>query len=169
MQRHALPWTTSHSRHLPHRWPIESASPPGIIDLVTSALGSIAANGLACCLLVFGGHHPRSSRDKAQQPPIEALAPIRIINAEPMLGDMSQFVLTNLKPGEAVRELDVCNAYVDWCNRHGYKPVPRAMFKAAFRTLCDQSGFKRSRGKVQGMRLVAPIPRIGTKAVPTKD
>jgi hypothetical protein len=29
-----------------------------IIDLLQSALGSIAANGLACCLLLFGAHHP---------------------------------------------------------------------------------------------------------------
>ena len=31
-----------------------------MIDLVTSALGSIAANGLACCLLMFGSHQSRA-------------------------------------------------------------------------------------------------------------
>jgi hypothetical protein len=29
-----------------------------VIDLLQSPLGSIAANGLACCLLLFGAHHP---------------------------------------------------------------------------------------------------------------
>jgi hypothetical protein len=30
-----------------------------IIDFVSSALGSVAANGLACCLMIFGAHHHR--------------------------------------------------------------------------------------------------------------
>jgi hypothetical protein len=32
--------------------------PAWILDLVTASLGSIAANGLACCLMIFGAHHP---------------------------------------------------------------------------------------------------------------
>jgi hypothetical protein len=35
--------------------------PAWVLDLVIAALGSIAANGLACCLLVFASHGPRAN------------------------------------------------------------------------------------------------------------
>src|SRR5262249_7292945 len=52
-----------------------SGIPAWIIDLVSAALGSLAANGLACCLLMFGAHH-RALRVEVV-PPAPSEAPNR--------------------------------------------------------------------------------------------
>jgi len=41
--------------------------PAWIIDLIQSALGSIAANVLACCLIVFSAHSPRRGKLRSQR------------------------------------------------------------------------------------------------------
>jgi hypothetical protein len=46
--------------------------PGWVLDLVTAALGSIAANGLAACLLVFASHAPRPQRQPRQRRPVAA-------------------------------------------------------------------------------------------------
>ena len=44
--------------------------PAWLLDLLQSALGSIAANGLACFLMVFGAHRPKkqAERTEVQEP-----------------------------------------------------------------------------------------------------
>ena len=87
----------------------------------------------------------------------------RIIDVEPVPGDIGQFALAQLEPGEVVAERDVYRAYEGWCKEHGFKPVSSAKFAGGFAALCDASGFRRSDGKVYGMALVKPkpTPRLG--------
>jgi hypothetical protein len=49
--------------------------PAWIIDLVTSALGSVAANGLACCLLIFGAHASHRRAEGPRRPQVQVLTP----------------------------------------------------------------------------------------------
>jgi hypothetical protein len=79
-----------------------------------------------------------------------------VIDAHIVSGDLGVFLTTSLQPGKAVREDDVCLAYEMWCAAHGYAPIPRTKFKAAFVKLCRYAGFKRSKGRVYGMELVVP-------------
>jgi hypothetical protein len=53
--------------------------PAWTLDLVTAALGSIAANGLAACMLAFGVHRRRSIDPAASLPPI----PLAIVEVVP--------------------------------------------------------------------------------------
>jgi hypothetical protein len=42
--------------------------PAWVLDLVMAALGSIAANGLACCLMVFGSHRKAAPAGSTELP-----------------------------------------------------------------------------------------------------
>jgi hypothetical protein len=46
--------------------------PAWVLDLVMAGLGSIAANGLACCLMVFGSHRKADPAEPATATPSEA-------------------------------------------------------------------------------------------------
>jgi hypothetical protein len=48
--------------------------PAWVLDLVMAALGSIAANGLACCLMVFGSHRKADPAEAAAGKPPDAPA-----------------------------------------------------------------------------------------------
>ena len=106
---------------------------------------------------------------KATEP---ALVPSQIVDAEIAEGDPGTFLSTSLKPGEAVKEDDVCLAYELWCAANGCTPIPREKFKIAFVMLCKHSGFRRSRGKVYGMQLVGQAkanPRMGKMLASRRD
>jgi hypothetical protein len=87
--------------------------PAWIIDLLTSALGSIAANGLACCLLIFGAHHVARR--------VEIVSPISPIgNPSPkrkpatVKDHAARFALECLQPGGEA-ELDaIGRRYGSW-------------------------------------------------------
>lgn len=135
--------------------------PAWALDLLTASLGSLAANGLACCLMIFGAHHGVHRVEIVSPAAATKPEPIvaTVLEAQPVDGDPGTFLVAALEPGDSVREDDVCDEYDRWCRERGLMPIPRPQFKAAFLSLCDQSGFKRSRGKIHGMQLVEAKPR----------
>jgi hypothetical protein len=132
--------------------------PAWAVDLLQSALGSIAANGLACALLAFGGHRnkaiaePRSIGEQTLHRP-ERLAR-RTRNADPHVDHAATFAVARLAPAsDGTADLaDVYRAYLDWCKAKGMTPLPQRDIGGALLTL-----FKRAHlpvALVDGRRLV---------------
>jgi hypothetical protein len=58
--------------------------PAWLLDLLQSALGSIAANGLACFLMVFGAHRPRKQAEHTEvQEPVRSEIEVEPPDAKP--------------------------------------------------------------------------------------
>jgi hypothetical protein len=87
--------------------------PAWIIDLLTSALGSISANGLACCLLIFGAHH--------RAPRVEIITPTaakpttRASKGDALKQHAAEFALTCLQPGGEADLQAIRTTYRLWC------------------------------------------------------
>lgn len=136
----------------------------GIIDLLTSALGSIAANGLAAGLLIFGAHH-RARRveviaplpvspinDRVDIPVIDNAAPRRSATGEPGKGlnaivqHAAKFAVECLKPGGEADLQAIRDEYGVWCPkncRHSEAQFGRALAKLlnqAGITIADRNG-----------------------------
>jgi hypothetical protein len=119
------------------------------IDLVTAALGSIAANGLAICLLVFGAHHhspPRQSARQELEPTGKAeLAPtttaIRRMSPQE---HVAAFLRAALKPDPAgetsLRQLHA--AYGAWACDRQLEPLSAVDLGMQFRALVDAIGLQ---------------------------
>lgn len=161
---------------------------PEQVETIRPLLMPVTLSFVAGLLITLGldMEHPSAPRHPERQPrrwpwsrreeeeiepqttssPEPAPEPSQVIDAEIAEGDPGTFLATSLKPGESVREDDVCLAYEVWCAAHGCTPIPRAKFKAAFVMLCQHSGFRRARGKVYGMQLSGPkrAPRLGKMA-----
>src|SRR5262249_37047731 len=113
-----------------------------IIDLVQSALGSIAANGLACCLLVFGAHSPRRRQavvgeEEVQLPQFpSALLKANKVPRQPKLlspRDLAaRFALDRLNPnGDGAKLTAIRREYRAWSTtrpeRHSEADLSRAL------------------------------------------
>jgi hypothetical protein len=92
---------------------------PWALDLLRSALGSIAANGLACCLLIFGAHHavPRveivTPVPVARRPqPAMAVTPKPVADLKQ---HAAQFALACLTPGGEADIFAIRDRYPSWC------------------------------------------------------
>jgi hypothetical protein len=133
--------------------------PAWLLDLVHSALGSLAANGLACGLLVFGAHQPSSRRagrakNEEQTTAPEPLTLERSVDAEiPMeltvrkrviskKKHAAQFAVERLKPtDDAGSELSAIHRdYRDWCATKGIEPLPAAQIGLLLAELFDGVG-----------------------------
>jgi hypothetical protein len=128
--------------------------PAWIIDLLQSALGSIAANGLACCLLLFGAHHP-VQRVEIVTPRRTTEKTSRNAAASPLQGsgdDLKQhaakFAVECLRPdpdGE-VDLLALRDKYGSWCPADRRVPgakIGRALadlFKGAGIPIAERNG-----------------------------
>jgi hypothetical protein len=128
-----------------------------LLDLVHSALGSLAANGLACGLLVFGAHQPHKNGDgrpqvvdtlPAQPLVVEEPAPIaqpdvaihkRVISKQK---HAAQFAVERLHPTEeGGSELTTIHRdYRDWCATKGIEPLPAAQIGLLLAELFDGAG-----------------------------
>jgi hypothetical protein len=135
--------------------------PAWMLDLLQSALGSIAANGLACFLMVFGAHRPKqqAKRTEVQEPTrseIEVQAPREpkpSINApgrtragkrkstvretdDPLL-QAKAFAVARLAPAEdaSANIKDVLRAYANWCRSDNVKQLPAEAMASALNTL----------------------------------
>ncbi len=116
--------------------------PSWVVDLVHSALGSIAANGLACALLAFGAH--RNNRvpierpknwDRAGEPKRRPAKPAP--PSEPHIDHAAAFAVARLEPAQEGRaELaDVYRAYLTWCRTAGLVPLSQQEIGGALLTL----------------------------------
>jgi hypothetical protein len=159
--------------------------PAWMLDLLQSALGSIAANGLACFLMVFGAHRPkRADRTEVQEPTrseIEVQAPrepkpsiaapgrTRASKrkegpraADDPLLQAKAFAVARLAPDDdaSANIKDVLRAYATWCRSGNVKQLPAEAMASALDTLF---GVERD-GKdymVQGVSLKAIEDKSG--------
>jgi hypothetical protein len=132
--------------------------PAWIIDLVQSAVGSISANGLACCLLVFGAHSPQRrqavvAKEEVQLPQLPP-APLKAneVPRQPKLlspRDLAaRFALERLNPnGDGAELTAIRREYRAWSTtrpeRHAEIDVSRALadlFADAGITVAEQDG-----------------------------
>jgi hypothetical protein len=130
-----------------------------IIDLLTSALGSVAANGLAAGLLIFGAHHrtrrvevvtplPVESIVEPVVPTIEQLSPRKPRTARPRGNGKSKgtaiaqhtakFAVECLKPGGEADLLAIRDRYGTWCPVE--RRLPPAKIGQALAKLFSQTG-----------------------------
>jgi len=133
--------------------------PAWLLDLVHSALGSLAANGLACGLLVFGAHQPNRWRAGRAENADEETAPEpfalrRVVDAEIPVElairkrvirkqkHAAQFAVERLHPKEeGGSELSAIHRdYRDWCVTKGIEPLPAAQIGLLLAELFDGAG-----------------------------
>jgi hypothetical protein len=133
--------------------------PSWLLDLLQSALGSIAANGLACFLMVFGAHRPKKQADRAEvqeptrseidvqarrEPKPSIAAPSRTRKRkdnvretdDPML-QAKAFAVARLAPDDdaSANIKDVLRAYATWCRSGNVKQLPAKAMASALDTL----------------------------------
>jgi hypothetical protein len=133
--------------------------PAWLLDLLQSALGSIAANGLACFLMVFGAHRPRkhNERTEVQEPTrseIEVQAPREpkpsiaassrtrkrkdnVRETDDPLLQAKAFAVARLAPHDdaSANIKDVLRAYATWCRSGNVKQLPAEAMASALDTL----------------------------------
>ena len=132
-----------------------------VIDLVTSALGSIAANGLACCLLIFGAHH-RAQPVEAVSMPMAAEPPSKRRKPCPVKEHAAQFAVQCLRPGGEASLGAIDSRYVAW--RGNSRPFSKPQVGKALADLIEESGLAfEQRGDqlvVVGVSLKEPDKRL---------
>jgi hypothetical protein len=103
-----------------------------VIDMVTSALGSVAANGLACGLLIFGTHHlPRGLQVvRAPTKPRRKACPIK--------EHAAQFAVQCLRPGGETPLQDLDGRYRAW--RGADRRYPKSQVGSALAALFEEGG-----------------------------
>jgi len=131
--------------------------PPWALDLLAAALGSIAANGLAGCLLAFGGHgarHPsrndvRDALPPSQQEQRHQAAPrAEIEDATPVppspREQAARFGVERLRPASDtyVPLQDIRAAYRDWCGAIGIAPLDDRTIGAELADLFSRVGLQ---------------------------
>jgi hypothetical protein len=116
---------------------------PWVLDLVVAALGSVAANGLACFLIVYGAHHQAETHSQAgahpadhtgtAEPQTTATSRPRPSRAKPSakaeneaLQQAKAFAVARLQPEEAAATdiRAVIKEYTAWCKEAGAKRLP---------------------------------------------
>lgn len=103
--------------------------PAWLLDLLTAALGSIAANGLACGLIAFAAHHRPESvgHVKADLTPRPA-------------EHAARFAVETLRRGGRVEISALPGAYRRWCSDKGFTPLPDAQVAPALAQLFERAG-----------------------------
>jgi hypothetical protein len=133
--------------------------PAWLLDLVHSVLGSLAANGLACGLLVFGAHQPTRRRVVRVENADQATAPEPMRLEQPVGRDVSteltirkrvvskkkhaaQFAVERLYPtAEGGTELSaIHHDYRDWCETKGIEPLAAGQIGLLLAELFDGIG-----------------------------
>jgi hypothetical protein len=105
-----------------------------VLDLLAAALGSIAANGMACGLIAFAGHH-RTAPAHQEAASAQQTAPIvqrETIDVTPEpktdLSHDRRFALECIRAarsdGEATDIRAIRGAYLQWCEARGITPLP---------------------------------------------
>jgi hypothetical protein len=114
-----------------------------IIDLVHSALGSVAANGLACCLIIFGAHHHKPVARVEIVTPRRNTEVIEKPKPKPQLADKhhaAQFGVECLDPEGEVDFNTIHRRYKQWCLDRGFAPLPGKRIAHELADLFDDAG-----------------------------
>lgn len=143
--------------------------PSWVLDLMSSAFGSVALNGLACCLLAAGSHGARLSQQRVRYATnvdqlTPAVAPRMIEVVQKSAGAPTKFVSECIRPA-ALKETPltaVYAAYEGWCERSGHEPVGQAEFAKRLADLFAKASIRvaRKQGRLQvvGIDLLVPPP-----------
>ena len=127
-----------------------SGIPAWIIDLTVAALGSIAANGLACCLMIFGAHHSAPRVEIVEPAKAQSRKAPRPWTAK---DHAARFGLACLNPGGAGAELEsLRREYRRWCTAQGVMPLADSEIVPALVELFDNAGIAIEE---RGRRMVA--------------
>jgi hypothetical protein len=120
--------------------------PAWIIDLVTAALGSMAANGLGCGLLAYGAHHTRRPQADQSAPAADValLPPAEIEPAVRNRKHAAHFAFERLRPSEGAAAgaylSEIRREYRRWCDERGQPPLPAAQIGSALAELFESAG-----------------------------
>jgi hypothetical protein len=133
--------------------------PSWVVDLVHSALGSIAANGLGCALLAFGAHHNNrlpKDLDKVAEPKRRLAKPA--LPSDPHVDHAAAFAVARLEPAQdgGADLADVYRAYRRWGRTAGLVPLAQReignalliLFKRAQLPICLIDGRPAVRGAI---------------------
>jgi hypothetical protein len=133
--------------------------PAWLLDLLHSALGSLAANGLACGLLVFGAHQPNRWRVGRAQNAYQTPGPEPIVLVQPVAVERppdltirkrviskkkhaAQFAAERLYPtekgGSALTSIH--QAYRQWCDTKQIEPLPATQIGLLLAEMFDGAG-----------------------------
>jgi hypothetical protein len=112
--------------------------PAWALDLITAAVGSMAANGLACGLIAFAAHHRREDL-------IEMTGAELVVEPAPVMlptEHAAQFAVEALQPakGKRLDLMTVHAAYGAWCARKGIQPLSANQIGAALAQLFEGAG-----------------------------
>ena len=134
-------------------------APAWMIDLLTAALGSMAANGLGCGLIAFAAHGRRQNRTSELATPT-ATVPLRSKEAVVREADhAAQFAIEALNPSPNgyVELLAIHRAYREWCASKGVEELAPPQIGAALAALFDGTGVtfgeRRGRRVANGLRI----------------
>jgi len=110
------------------------------LDLLSAALGSVAANGLACGLISFAGHRRRRDEPAMGAP---ANAPCVDDLAEPAPDCVQRFAFDRLFPAQGDAGADVLAIKAEfwrWCAQRGIAPPSGAALGQAMADLFERVG-----------------------------
>jgi hypothetical protein len=133
------------------------------IDLIVAALASIAANGLAACLLAFAAHGRSRRRIVDAAPATIEITPAPAI-ARDATAEADHFARTTFRPAKAgrLRLADIRAAYHAWCVKRGLHPLPDAEIGVALNRLFSSVGLQRrgtgSKAAIVGISWSQPEP-----------
>jgi hypothetical protein len=118
--------------------------PAWVLDLITAALGSMAANGLAYGLIAFAAHHRHDNSIEITDIVVEPAPVVRPTE------HAAQFAIEELQPakGKRLDLMKVHAAYRDWCARKGIQPLSANQIGAALAQLFDDAGDHRCAASV---------------------
>lgn len=99
--------------------------PGWLADLVTSAMGSVALNALACCLLAAGAHSRAHSIDASVSGDVARTVQPAALLAPRGIGKPARFAAECLRPApdRSILLTDVQKAYGRWCTEQNLDPV----------------------------------------------
>jgi hypothetical protein len=112
--------------------------PAWIVDLVQSALGSLAANGLACCLLIFGAHGSTTRVEVVNAQPTEPLKPAAASPTE----HAARFAFECIEPGGQADLKEVAQRYRAWVAAAGDKHLEPDELADATSKLFERAGVR---------------------------
>lgn len=115
-----------------------------VLDLITAALGSMAANGLGVGLIAFAAHGRREDAvpELAATPIVEVETPRKTKTVVRDAEHAAQFAVEALTPArdDGADLLEIHGAYRNWCQEKGVEALPAAKIGAALAHLFDGTG-----------------------------
>ena len=131
--------------------------PPWLLDLFQSALGSIAANGLAFLLIAFGAHRARPvveivaampDQEPASQAQSRASRNASNALSIPAKDHATRFGIARLCPGNGATALSrIRLGYRDWAAEEKGGPLPDAEIAPALAEMFANAGIEMATGE----------------------